>query len=76
MKLPLPKDLYNERWLRYQFWIFIAAMSILCVGVLIDELLIIRVGLFTWIIVAILYVLNVAKVLLHKPITHSNGNSN
>lgn len=75
MKLPLPKDLYSVNWLRYQFWLFIAAMSILSIGVICDQFLIIRIGLFTWVIVAILYVLNVAKVLLHNPIKQ-DGNSN
>lgn len=75
MKLPLPKDLYNVAWLRYQFWVFIAAMTILSIGVIGDQLLVIRCGLFLWILVAVLYTLNVLKIFLHKPIK-ANGNSN
>lgn len=75
MKLPLPKDLYNVMWLRYQFWIFIAAMVILSIGVICSQLLVIRCGLFLWILVAILYILNVFKIFLHKPIK-INGNGN
>jgi hypothetical protein len=72
MKLPLPKDLYNVVWLRYQFWVFIAAMLSLSIGVICNQLLIIRCGLFLWIIVAVLYVLNVGAIFLHKPIK-ANG---
>jgi cbb3-type cytochrome oxidase subunit 1 len=72
MKLPLPKDLYNEKWLRYQFWIFIGAMSILSIGVISNQLLVIKCGLFLWILVAVLYTLNVLKIFLHKPIK-ANG---
>ena len=64
--IPLPKHLYSERLLVYQFWFFIAALFILSLGVLIDQLIIIQLGLVLWIIVASLYVLNVAKVFLHK----------
>lgn len=72
MKLPLPKDLYNMMWLRYQFWLFIAAMVILSIGVIYNHLLVIRCGLFLWILVAVLYSLNVLKIFLHKPIK-ANG---
>jgi hypothetical protein len=75
MKLPLPKDLYNVKWLRYQFWLFIVAMTTLSLGVIVNQLLIIRCGLFIWILVAVLYTLNVAKIFLHKSIKE-NGNSN
>ena len=67
MKLPLPKDLYNLKWLRYQFWLFIAAMVILSIGVICNQILVIRCGLFLWILVAMLYTLNVLKIFLHKP---------
>src|SRR5690606_39193514 len=73
MKLPLPKDLYNAMWLRYQVWLFIAAMTILSIGVMCHLLLIIRCGLFLWIVVALLYTLNVLKIFLHKP-NKENGN--
>ncbi len=72
MKLPLPKDLYNVMWLRCQFWFFVVAMVLLSIGVISNQLLVIRCGLFLWIIVALLYTLNVLKIFLHKPIK-ANG---
>lgn len=64
--IPLPKQLYSEGLLVYQFWFFIAALFILSFGVLINQLIVIQSGLLLWILVALLYVLNVAKVFLHK----------
>src|SRR5690606_8986687 len=64
--IPLPRDLYNERLLFFQFWFFISALLMLTVGVLFNQLVIIRLGLLLWIIVALLYVFNVVKVFLHQ----------
>lgn len=66
--IPLPRDLYNEQLLFFQFWFFIAALFILSFGVLFNQFILIRLGLVLWIIVAILYVFNVAKVFSHKKI--------
>lgn len=68
MKLPLPKDLYNSLWLRYQFWCFVFAMLLVSVGVIFNWLPIIKGGLALWIIVAIFYVLNIIKIFFHKTI--------
>src|SRR5690554_1991877 len=64
--IPLPKDLYLEKILFYQFWCFIAALIILILGILLQQILIIKFGLLIWIVVALLYVFNVVKVFLHK----------
>jgi len=64
--IPLPRDLFNDKLLVFQFWFFISALLALTVGVLFNQLVIIKLGLFLWIIVALLYVLNVANVFLHK----------
>ncbi len=69
-KLPLPKDLYEVNWLRYQFWCFIAAMTVLSCGVISNQIILIKIGLFLWIAVALLYISNVVKILLHKPSNH------
>jgi len=66
--IPLPKDLYEERLLIYQFWFFITAFVFLSFGVLINQPVVIRIGLLLWIVVALLYVWNVTKVFLHKKI--------
>lgn len=66
VKVPLPKQLYSETLLRYQFVSFWIAIVLLITGLMIDNLLIIRLALWGWLIVALLYVLNVRKILMHK----------
>lgn len=66
--MPLPRDLYIEKLLFYQFWCFVAALVVLILGILLGQILIIKFGLLIWIVVALLYVFNVAKVFLHKKI--------
>ena len=64
--IPLPKDLYREKLLFYQFWCFTAALIVLLLGTLFEQIIVIKSGLLLWILVALLYVYNVAKVFLHK----------
>ena len=64
--IPLPKDLYVERLLHYQFWIFVIALLVLAFGILLGQIIIIKIGLMLWMLVALIYVYNVAKVFLHK----------
>lgn len=71
--IPLPKHLYNEKYLYWQFVVFIVALVSLCVGVGLSHTLIIKIGLSFWILVAILYNLNVAKVFFHKPVSHGTS---
>jgi len=66
--MPLPKDLYIEKLLSYQFWCFVSALIVLILGILLGQIIIIKIGLLIWIVVALLYVFNVAKVFLHKKI--------
>lgn len=66
VKVPMPKHLYNERLTVWQFRIFIVALVVFCLGILTQQLLIIRIGLFLWLMVAVIYNYNVWKVLLHK----------
>jgi len=71
--IPLPKHLYNEKYLYCQFILFIVALGSLCIGVGTSNTVIIKIGLFFWILVAILYNLNVAKVFFHKPLSHGTS---
>lgn len=71
--IPLPKHLYNEKYLYWQFVMFVVAFVSLCVGVGLSHTLIIKIGLSFWILVAILYNLNVAKVFFHKPVSHGTS---
>lgn len=65
-KLPMPKDLYIEKWIQYQFWLFIAAMLSLTTGIMFRQMIFINTGLLLWLLIAVLYIVNVTKVLFHK----------
>ena len=65
-KIPLPKDLYDEKLTIWQFRLFIAAFLVFALGLVLQHLTIIRIGLVLWLAVAVMYCLNVFKLLLHK----------
>ena len=65
-KIPLPKDLYHEKLTIWQFRLFIAAFLVFALGLVLQHLTIIRIGLVLWLAVAVMYCLNVFKLLLHK----------
>lgn len=66
VKVPLPKQLYDERLVEWQFWFFISAVLLLGVGIITKSLPVIQLALVLWLIVAVLYSYNVMKTLLHK----------
>ena len=66
VKVPLPKHLYSGQLTIWQFKIFIAAFLTFALGLALQQLIVIRIGLFLWIVLAVIYNLNVFKLLLHK----------
>jgi hypothetical protein len=66
VKVPLPKHLFNEGLVKWQFRFFIAALLILALGILIGNIWIVRTALILWLGVAGLYGFNVIKILSHK----------
>lgn len=66
VKVPLPKHLYDEGLIVWQFWFFIAALAGLAIAIILQNLLLIRIALGLWVIVSVLYGYNVTKTLLHK----------
>lgn len=66
VKVPLPKDLYSEKLTMWQFRIFIAAFLVFALGIILQNVLVIRVGAALWVVVAVLYNVNVFKLILHK----------
>lgn len=66
VKVPLPKDLYNETLVVWQFRLFITASLLLAAGIVLNKPVIIRISAVVWLAVASLYLFNVLKTLLHK----------
>lgn len=66
VKVPLPKHLYDEGLIVWQFWFFIAALISLAIAIVLQNLVLIRIALGLWVVVSVLYNYNVAKTLMHK----------
>lgn len=66
---PLPKDLYSERILNLQFYLFVPSIWILLVGILVSIKLLIQIGLIGFFISALLYLLNIIKTVTHKALS-------
>lgn len=67
IKIPLPKDLYQENLLKWQYGLYLAALLTLATGIVIGSVLIIQISAVLWMMVATVYLYNVLKILLHKP---------
>src|SRR5690606_25864375 len=57
--VPLPKDLYNEKLIRIQFWLFLLAIFTLAAGILLNNISITKTAMVVWMLVALLYLINV-----------------
>ncbi len=66
VKIPLPKHLYEEQLIPWQFGFFIAALVALATAIVLQRLLLIQLALCLWVVVAVLFIFNVAKTLFHK----------
>ncbi|WP_373710220.1 hypothetical protein [Kaistella sp.] len=66
VKVPLPKDLFSEKLTVWQFRIFIAAFLVFALGIILQQVIIIRIGTVLWVTVAVLYNINVFKLMFHK----------
>lgn len=64
--VPLPKDLYNEKLIRIQFWLFLLAIFTLAAGILLNNISITKTAMVVWMLVALLYLINVSGVIAHK----------
>jgi hypothetical protein len=67
-KTPLPRDLYDEKMAVTQLWVYAAGFSILLAGVLMVQPVIIRAGATLVLLSAILYNINLWKIVFHKPL--------
>ncbi len=65
-KIPLPKDLFSAKLTIWQFRLFIAAFMVFALGLALQQLTVIRVGLVLWLAVAVIYCLNVFKLIFHQ----------
>jgi len=67
-KTPLPKDLYNESIANAHFLIFMTAYPIFLSGILLSQLLLLKIGSGLLILVALLYNINVFRIISYPVI--------
>jgi hypothetical protein len=65
-KTPLPKELYSEKLSEWQFYFYIASIISLITGILLANHYVIEIGAFLLMVTAILYNINVFKIVFHK----------
>lgn len=66
-KIPMPKHLFYESWVKWQFFIYLAGFIIFIVGIKTGFAWLIQLAAIVMTGVAIIYNLNVFKIILHKP---------
>ena len=66
-KTPLPKELYSIDIAKIQFMAYLLFIVNISIGLLLNSLWLIKIGSYLLLFVAILYNINVLKILFHKP---------
>lgn len=66
LKTLLPKDLYSEKLVNLQFVLFLLALPVLIGGILLAQFLIIKTGAILLLATAVVYNINVFKILFHS----------
>lgn len=65
-KTPLPRELYSEKIASVQIIAYFLFITTMVVGLLINSIILIRIGAYILIVVAVLYNVNVLKIVRHK----------
>ena len=65
-KTPLPRELYSENIAKGQFYLYLLFIVCMILGLILNSILMIRVGGYTLLVVALLYNINVFKIVLHR----------
>jgi len=65
-KTPLPRELYSNKIAKIQFYFYLLSILSLALGLIMKNFIAIKVGSFSLLIVAILYNINVLKIIFHK----------
>ncbi|SDX09926.1 Cytochrome C and Quinol oxidase polypeptide I [Lutibacter oricola] len=65
-KTPLPRELYSEKIANIQIIIYFVFIASFVIGLLFNQLLFIKIGSYALLLVAILYNVNIFKMITHK----------
>lgn len=65
-KTPLPRELYSEKIADYQFYSYLISISFILVGIVSNTLLILQIGSYLLLFVAVLNLINIMLMVWHK----------
>ncbi len=65
-KTPLPRELYSEKLADYQYYGYLAAIVLMSIGIVFNQRIILQTGSIILIIVAVLNLINILMMVLHK----------
>lgn len=66
VKIPMPKQLYQEKLIPYQYYLYLGTLCLTSVGIVLEQSFLLQIAGIAWIIVSLLYGYNVFRVILHK----------
>jgi len=65
-KTPLPREMYSEQIATIQFYFYVGCIVSLSIGLIFNNYIAIKIGSLSLLIVAVLYNVNVFKIIFHK----------
>lgn len=65
-KIPLPRELYSEKIADYQFYGYLLSVVLMGIGIVIKQTLLIQIGSILLVLVALLNLINIFMMVLHK----------
>ncbi len=65
-KTPMPRELYSEKIANIHFYIYLLFLSFMILGIFFNNIWLIRIGSYLLLMVAVLYNINVFKMIFHK----------
>ncbi len=65
-KTPMPRELYSEKIANIHYYIYLFFILSMILGILFSEIWLIKIGSYLLLVVAILYNINVFKMIFHK----------
>ncbi|HOU46758.1 MAG TPA: cytochrome C oxidase subunit I, partial [Chitinophagales bacterium] len=66
-KTPAPKELFSEQIYNIMLYAYLAGFILFCVGIIILNTIVLKLGAIALVVSAVLYVVNIGKALSHKP---------
>jgi len=67
LKLPLPKDLYNEKIAVAQLWLFALGIVVFLIGIINSNTFLIQLSGVILFLSVMLYNINMLKIIFHQP---------